>query len=319
LSYLNYNEQLPSLNLNEISQYDVIETLKSFEPKKSVDMDGISLHLIKYIDTAIALPLAHIYNLSFSTGTFPDSFKTSRVIPIFKSGDPTSTDNYRPISLINTFGKILEKIVSLKLIKHLNDNQLIYQYQFGFQKGLSTEHNLIHLSNFIGEALNENKYCVGIFLDIKKAFDVVPHDLLLQKLNRMGVRNRALDWFRSYLSDRSQCVEINGSKSAPRRIKLSVMQGSVLGPLLFLCFINDLGNVSELFKLLFADDTCALHADKDYNNLITHANREIQKILQWFSANKLAVNVNKCKYIIFHNKGKKSLNVQKFYLIITMK
>jgi hypothetical protein len=107
LSYLNYDEQLPSLNLNEISQYDVIEILKSFEPKKSVDMDGVSLHLIKYIDTAIALPLAHIFNLSFSTGTFPDIFKTSRVTPIFKSGDPTSTDNYRPISLINTFGKIL--------------------------------------------------------------------------------------------------------------------------------------------------------------------------------------------------------------------
>jgi hypothetical protein len=234
-------------------------------------MDGISLHLIKYIDTAIVLPLLHIFNLSFSTGTFPDSFKTSRGIPIFKTGDPTSTDNCRPISFINTFGKILEKIVSLKLIKHLNDNQLIYQYQFGFQKGLSTEHNLIHLSNFIGEALNENKYCVGNFLDIKKAFDVVPLNLLLQKLNKMGVRNRALDWFRSYLSDRSQCVEINGSKSTPRSIKLSVMQGSVLGPLLFLCFINDLENVLDLFKLLFAVDTCALHADKDFNNLITHA------------------------------------------------
>jgi hypothetical protein len=168
MSYLNYSDQLPPLNFEQIGQLDIIETLKSFDPKKSVDMDDISLNLIKYVDTAIALPLAHIFNLSFSTGTFPDSFKTSRVIPIFKSGDPTSTDNYRPISLINTFGKILEKIVSYKLINHLNVNGIISKYQFGFQKGLSTEHNLIHLSNFIGRALNENKFCIGIFLDIKR-------------------------------------------------------------------------------------------------------------------------------------------------------
>jgi hypothetical protein len=142
-------------------------------------------------------------------------------------------------------------------------------------------------------------------LDIKKAFDVVPHNLLIKKLDKMGVKNRELDWFRSYLTDRSQCVEINGKKSTPRKIKLSVMQGSVLGPLLFLCFINDLCNVSELFKLLFADDTCALHADNNFANLINFANQEMQKILHWFSANKLAVNVSKCKYIIFHNRGKK--------------
>jgi hypothetical protein len=152
--------------------------------------------------------------------------------------------------------------------------------------------------------LNENKYCIGIFLDVKKAFDVVSHDILLKKLNKMGIKNRELEWFKSYLTDRSQCVEINGKLSKPRKIKLSVMQGSVLGPLLFLCFINDLGNVSELFKLLFADDTCALHADKNFSDMMLFVNAEIQKILNWFSANKLVVNVSKCKYILFHNKGK---------------
>jgi hypothetical protein len=209
-----------------------------------------------------------------------------------------------PVPLINAFGKILEKIVATELINHLNSNNLIYQKQFGFQKGLSTEHNLIHLVNYVSKALNDNKFCVGIFLDIKKAFDVVPHDLLLKKLKKLGIKNNALAWFKSYLTNRQQCVEINGRRSGPRKIKLSVMQGSVLGPLLFLCFINDLGNISELFKLLFADDTCALHSDKDFTSLINFANRELQKILNWFSSNKLAVNVNKCKYIIFHNRGK---------------
>jgi hypothetical protein len=267
-------------------------------------MDGISMHLLKYVDSAIAVPLAHIFNLSLRSGIFPEKLKTSRVIPIFKSGDSLSPDNYRPISLINAFGKILEKIVATELINHLNSNNLIYQKQFGFQKGLSTEHNLIHLVNYVSNALNDNKFCVGIFLDIKKAFDVVPHDLLLKKLKKLGIKNNALAWFKSYLTNRQQCVEINGRRSGPRKIKLSVMQGSVLGPLLFLCFINDLGNVSELFKLLFADDTCALHSDKDFTCLINYANCELQKILNWFSSNKLAVNVNKCKYVIFHNRGK---------------
>jgi hypothetical protein len=239
------------------------------------------MHLLKYVDSAIAVPLAHVFNLSLQSGIFPDKLKTSRVIPIFKSGDSTVPDNYRPISLISAFGKILEKVVALELKNHLECNNLIYQKQFGFQKGLSTEHNLVHLVNYVSKALNDNTFCVGIFLDIKKAFDVVPHDLLVQKLNKMGIDNNELAWFKSYLSNRSQCVEINGIMSRPCKIKLSVMQGSVLGPLLFLCFINDLGNVSE------------------------------QKILQWFSANKLAVNVNKCKYLVFHNKGKVIPNMSK--------
>jgi hypothetical protein len=197
------------------------------------------------------------------------------------------------------------------LTNHLESNNLIYQKQFGFQKGLYTEHNLLHLVNYVSRALNENKFCVGIFLDIKKAFDVVPHDLLIKKLNKLGIENNELSWFSSYLADRSQCVEISGRRSRPRKIKLSVMQGSVLGPLLFLCFINDLGNVSELLKLLFADDTCALHSDKNYNDLINFANSELKKILQWFSANKLAVNVQKCKYIVFHNRGKVVPNAPK--------
>jgi hypothetical protein len=144
-----------------------------------------------------------------------------------------------------------------------------------------------------------------VFLDIKKAFDCVPHDLLIRKLEKLGIIGVELDWFRSYLDGRSQCVEINGKKSRPRKIKLSVMQGSILGPLLFLCFINDLCNVSDLLKLLFADDTIALHSDQDLDNLVQHVNAELQKIALWFAANKLAVNVKKCKFILFHNKGKK--------------
>ena len=275
------------------------------DPKKSKDMDDISLDLLKSIDTSIAKPLAHIFNLSLKTGIFPNKLKVSRVVPIFKNGDKHLCDNYRPISLVNTIAKILEKIVAVKFSNHLELNKLLYIHQFGFQKKLSTEHNLLHLTNYVSKALNDDEFCIGIFLDLKKAFDVVPHDILLKKLNYLGVNDNALAWFNSYLSGRTQCVNINGILSSPRNINISVMQGSVLGPLLFLCFINDLHTASKLFTLLFADDTCCLYAGKNLKDLIKFCNDELQKIANWFSANKLAVNVNKCKYIIFHNKGKK--------------
>jgi hypothetical protein len=135
LSYLNYPDNTPILNFGEIGPIFISEILKTFEPKKSLDMDGISMHLLKYMDSAIAVPLAHIFNLSLRSGIFPEKLKTSRVIPIYKSGDSLSSDNYRPISLINAFGKILDKIVALELINHLENNNLMYHNQFGFQKG----------------------------------------------------------------------------------------------------------------------------------------------------------------------------------------
>ena len=182
---------------------------------------------------------------------------------------------------------------------------MLYIYQIGFQKKLSTEHNLIHLTNFVSNALNEDDFCIGIFLDLIKAFDVVPHNILIKKLKNLGVKNKALAWFSSYLSNRSQCVDINGHISAPRTINISVMQGSILGPLLFLCFVNDLHTATKLFTLLFADDTCCLASGKSLSDLIKFCNEELQKVANWFSANQLAINVGKCKFIAFHNKGKK--------------
>ena len=245
-----------------------------------------------------------MYNLSLKYGIYPEKFKTSRIIPIFKSGDHLSTDNYRPISLVSSFAKLLDKIVAIKLTNHLELNQLLYKYQFGFQKKLSTEHNLLHLTNFVSNSLNDGKYCIGIFLDLKKAFDVVSHEILINKLEKFGIKGVSLEWFKSYLKNRKQRVDINGSLSGPADIDISVLQGSTLGPILFLCFINDLHLATKLFTLLFADDTCALAADKDLNALIDFCNTELKKIANWMVVNKLAVNVSKCKYIIFHNRGK---------------
>ncbi len=181
LSYMKINPNVPVLSFDEITPTYVKDVLGVIPAKKSLDVYEISNFLLSNIKEQISIPLAHIFNLSLKKGIYPEKFKISRVIPVFKSGDHLSADNYRPISLVCSLAKALDKIVATKLTNHLEINKLLYPYQFGFQKKVSTESNLIHMTNYIGSALNDNKYCIGIFLDLKKAFDVVPHDILLKK------------------------------------------------------------------------------------------------------------------------------------------
>ena len=231
-----------TFDIGKTGQVHVIDIIKSLPPKNSTDLMGISTKLLKFVKLEISTPLAHVFQLSFEQGIFPENLKTSRTIPIFKSGDKFNIDNYRPISLVNSISKIIEKMVSVKLTNYLQINKLISPWQFGFQKYLNTEHNLIHAVNFIGEAMNRGDFCIGVFFDLRKAFDVVQHDVLLNKLSKLGVKNSALNWFKSYLSNRKQVVDIHGTLSEVKNISCSVLQGSILGPLLFLCFINDFAN-----------------------------------------------------------------------------
>jgi hypothetical protein len=236
---------LINLDLGGTSQVHICDIIKSLKSKNSCDIDGISTKLLKNLAIELSWPLAHIFGLSLSTGTFPARLKSSRTVPIFKTGNHELCDNYRPIALLSTLSKVLEKIVSVQLTNHLDRNNILYEHQYGFQRNKSTEHSLIHSLNFISNALNDNKYCIGVFFDLKKAFDVCSHEILLMKLSKMGITGNALEWFRSYLSDRQQIVDINGTFSNLRRIKISILQGSILGPILFLCYINDLFRVTS--------------------------------------------------------------------------
>jgi hypothetical protein len=197
----------------------------------------------------------------------------------------------------------LEKIIQISIINHLEINNLLYDHQYGFLRGKSTEHNLLHVVNHITQSLNEGKFSIGVFLDLKKAFDVVDHEILLAKLPKYGILG-TLDWFRSYLSNRSQIVDINNCLSLPKPVDMSVIQGRLLGPILFLIFINDFPNCTNLNTYLFADDTSALKSGSDLPTLFNLINVELQKIATWYRANKMSANASKTKYIIFHNKGK---------------
>jgi hypothetical protein len=302
--YINYDREIPSLNLANTTPAHVKKIIRALAPKFSCDVSGVSTKMIKLVGDEICIPLSHIFNLSLHSGKFPTRFKQCRVIPIFKNGSRLECDNYRPISLLSSISKVLEKIVAEKLINHLLTNDLLYNFQFGFLPKRTTEQNLLHIVNYISGALNENKYCIGVFLDLKKAFDVCSHEILLKKISKMGITGVAYTWFNSHLSGRSQCVDISNNYSDFIELAISVIQGSTLGPLLFLCYINDFWTATSMFSVLFADDTTCLSKDHDLKNLISYVNTEMQKIANWFRSNKMALNVSKTKYIIFRTHRK---------------
>jgi hypothetical protein len=241
--------------------------------------------MIKFIGDEISSPLSHIFNISLREGVFPQKLKLCRVIPIFKAGNALDCDNYRPISLLCSISKVLEKIVAQKLISHLLDNDLLYAHQYGFLPNRSIDHNLLQIVNYITKALDEGNFCIEVFLDLKKAFDVCSHKILLKKIHKMGIRGTAYNWFMNYLAGRTQFVDINGNKSDPLAINISVIQGSILGPILFLCYINDFYRATSLFSVLFANDTTGLGKGKNLRDLTQYVNGELQKISDWFRAN----------------------------------
>ena len=284
---------------------EVIETTLSIKSKHSSGHDNLSNKIVKIIIPSIVDPLVHIFNLSLESGVVPDPYKLAKIIPIFKTGDKEDPNNYRPISLLTAFSKILEKLVYKRLIKFLLNCNSIYLKQYGFLRGRSTEHAMIDLVQQIVSAIERKCFSLGLFLDLTKAFDTISHQILLKKMHCYGIRGVPNDWFKSYLSDRQQYVQLQNSCSSSKSINFGVPQGSVLGPLLFLIYINDMPTISTIMDyILFADDTTALFNSASLDDLFSTVNTETSKLQSWFSANKLLLNPSKTNLLLFATKQK---------------
>ena len=289
--------------LQPVTEEEIMQQVKNAKNKKSKDHDQIDMCLVKKIIPIIVKPLAHICNTSLMNGIFPDRMKIARVIPLFKNGDVKEFSHYRPVSILPQFSKILEKVFHNRLMSFINDKQILNISQFGFRKNMSTALAIIELVEEITTAIDEGKTTVGVFIDLKKAFDTVDHNILVKQLEHYGIRGLAKNWVCSYLENRRQYVCINDSNSECLDVKCGVPQGSILGSALFILYVNDMCIVSKSLKsILFADETNLFYAGKDLDEVCTIISRELNILHIWFQVNKLSLNVATTNFMIFGNK-----------------
>ena len=298
--------QQQSMYLNETDSSELLKLISKLELKKACGYDHISNRILKATSYVIAPYLATLYNNCIKQGIFPDEYKVAQVIPLYKGGDQEDLNSYRPISLLPVFGKLFEKVISIRTISFLNKFELLSPHQFGFREKFSTEYAVLDIHEKLLKNLDDGVSSCAIFLDLAKAFDCVSHDILLRKLEKYGIRGNVYKLFKSYLSSRSQYVKLDNTVSSFIDIVFGVPQGSILGPLLFLIYINDLPEASHFFIRLFADDTFLCAQDSELWRLENNVNTELSKVYKWLVSNKLTLNYDKCKFMIVSKKKKTS-------------
>jgi hypothetical protein len=289
-----------SFYISPTTQEEVLKIINSLKNKKSSGFDGFNSAFLKSVGDFIAPILCYLINQSFQTGVFPELLKSSVVVPILKKNNVYRIDNLRPISLLSGLSKIYEKVMKVRLISYLDKIEVLSKNQFGFIKNKSTEDALLNVSDRIYANLNDRNKVTGLFIDFKKAFDLVNHKILLQKLEDIGIRGVALRWFESYLVGRTQRVRVGEVLSPPLPIQTGVPQGAVLSANLFLIFINTLLKQSFIGRInAFADDIAIFYFNKNAKNIWNCINHDLGLLRSWCFQNKMKINVEKTKYINF--------------------
>jgi hypothetical protein len=277
---------------------NIIDSLKS---DSSPGHDRIPSKFFKYCRNDVAPVVSHLANLCFAQGVFPTELKRSLVTPVHKSGNKSDPNNYRPISVLTSISKILEKLINNRLVQYLNKFNLLSNSQFGFRKGKSTEDAILNLTTLISKEVENGKKCLATFLDLKKAFDTVSVPILVKKLERIGIRGKPLGLLSDYLSGRNQKVKIGDYVSEDSVVSFGVPQGSVLGPTLFLVYINELTNIQiqDGHVISYADDTAVIFTAESWDSVHAAAEKGLHKVNNWLTSNLLTLNTDKTNYICF--------------------
>ena len=297
-----------SFCFQSVTESDIVKTINSLNEKKSVGLDQISVKFLKQTRDTISKPLASIFNKSIVDKDVPSQLKHAKVIPLHKKGSVNICGNFRPISILPSFSKVFEKLVNNQILNFLEENNLISDYQYGFRKKCSTSDAVVDFKDNTLNAFNKGNCVLGIFIDFSKAFDTIDHNILLHKMKNLGFSHNVILWVQSYLQNRTQTTFINSIYSAPNKLNYGVPQGSVLGPTLFLIYINDLASkLTTLHPIFYADDTNLFFDSKNLNDHIDEINSDLLSLTKWCKTNKLTINFEKCSYIILKNPQNKFL------------